>query len=520
MLPALLEPIAPESEVQLLQTLFPEAGIETARASRRVFQRDNTARLRPRFLDPHQEWASKLDLEPLHEQGQMARDFSLRLINGVAGSGKTLIAASRARLLAQMFPEQRVLMLIHNTPVVADLLHRLRQAWQGLPDNLEIMTFAAWARRQWIRLRGHAPGGMVDGRELPALLQRLGGTEQKPSPAQLAEEIDFLNEYLIDSLDAYQAVNRAGRGFALRADERASVWQLFERLRAHLAKTGQHLWSDLPRDICQADYLTKLERHDHILVDEAQFFAPSWFKAVSLALRPEGSLFLCADPSQGFLKRKLSWKSSGLEVQGRTRKLRRSYRTTRSLLDAASQLLAQAGQANPEDFLTPDYVGMDEGMPPILIQTASPQDAVDRLVNEVADLVGAGLAHLDDFLVIYGDNINKSLLYNQLCRRWREDAIWWLNKEDQKKSPPGDAHSPHLRLANLDTATGLEAPIVLLIGMEKLFSDALPPDSRESPAIEQEELARKRYMAMTRAAERLSVFSSAPMAAVYTDAFA
>lgn len=35
---------------------------------------------------------------------------------------------------------------------------------------------------------------------------------------------------------------------------------------------------------------------------------------------------MCADPNQGFLKHRLSWRSVGLNVLGRTRKLQQPYR--------------------------------------------------------------------------------------------------------------------------------------------------------------------------------------------------
>ena len=56
-------------------------------------------------------------------------------------------------------------------------------------------------------------------------------------------------------------------------------------------------------------------------------------------------------------------------------------------------------------------------------------------------------------------------------------------------------------MAYLDTATGLEAGIVFLIGVEHLFEEE--PDSQR-----REDNARKLYMAMTRAGQRLVLLSS------------
>ena len=76
--------------------------------------------------------------------------------------------------------------------------------------------------------------------------------------------------------------------------------------------------------------------YDFVLVDEAQFFAPIWFEIIKLILKPNGHLFMVADPTQGFLKRGQSWLASGLNVRGRTSRLEKCYRTTREILDFAA----------------------------------------------------------------------------------------------------------------------------------------------------------------------------------------
>ena len=64
-------------------------------------------------------------------------------------------------------------------------------------------------------------------------------------------------------------------------------------------------------------------------------------------------------------------------------------------------------------------------------------------------------------------------------------------------------------MANVDTATGLEAAHVFLLGVEHLFLDALIPGITDDEyAASYEARARKLYMAMTRAGQRLVVISS------------
>jgi len=494
-LAALQRPLAPGDEDALRTRFFPESGIPLPSVARRRFRRSNGASL-GLFLDPQQEWASKLDLDLPDEQAQAATDLTVRLVNGVAGSGKTLIALSRALLLAEMHPRERVLILIHNTPIVADIRERLHRVHGRLPPNLEIATYSAWIHRQWRRIHGMPLVLPSDPSHVPALVRalRTRWPELKLPDAQLVEECDFLNEMLVASEAEYMDTSRAGRGFSLRAKERRELWQLFEALTDALRTEGLRLWSAVAFDVCRAPEHALLERYEHILVDEAQFFAPSWFHTVKLALKPQGRLFLCADPNQGFMKSRLSWRNAGLDVAGRTKKLLRSYRTTQAILRTAGTLLARAVQADPEDYLEPDFTDMEAGAAPILLRVDTPQDAVDRAVNEIVALVDQHGVPLSSFLVIYGSDTPRQLLYRRLCGALGANRVWWLNKD--KKQPPGGYGPDYLRLANLETATGLEGGAVFLLGMESLLTTG------------EESAARKLYMAMTRASHRLVMLST------------
>lgn len=511
----LCQPLPTGSEQYLLGTYFPEAEIPAACTTRRFLARDNSATLQRFFLDTEQEWAAKLDLEPTLEEGELAGDFSIRLINGVAGSGKTLIAIQRALLLARLFPGQHILLLIHNTPVVADVLNRLQRVHGELPQNVAILTFFAWARRQWKLVFQAEPQMPQDQQVVRELVRthRMRCPSLTLDDGQLIEELDFINDLLLEDEAAYRAANRSGRGFALRETERSLIWALHESVTRALNAGGLRLWSALPREICVAQKQHHvLQRYEHILVDEAQFFAPSWLQLVRLALADSGQLFLCADPNQGFMKNRLSWKRAGLAVAGRTKKLRRSYRTTKAILQTASAILAVLGRGDGEDYLEPLYDDMESGTRPVLLHADTPQDAVDRLVNELVALIEGRGIPLGAFLVVYGENVNRSSLYAQLCNRLGRDSVWWFNESNQKKRPPQGHDREYLRMAYADTATGLEGSIVFLIGMEPLFAyESLAGSTDEAQHARLETNARKLYMAMTRAGQQLFVVSSQPL---------
>lgn len=511
----LLRPVSDETAQRILGTHFPESEIPAERTVKRTFQRDNSAKLQRYFLDHQQEWASKLDLDMPLEQSSTAKDLSVRLVNGVAGSGKTLIAVNRAIMLAELLPRQRIQMLILNKAIVHDLKHRIARTRGYLPSNLDISTYHVWMGRQWRAMFG-------SGLKMPANAKRAmrelvqQGRSRWPtlrfSDQQLIDELDYINNNLVVDEASYRQAKRTGRGFNLQPRERTQLWALYEFVCGALKEAGLRMWSAGPREICLApEHLhARLATYDHILVDEAQFFAPSWFQTLKLSLAEGGQLFLCGDPNQGFMKHKLSWKSVGLDVTGRrTKKLRWSYRTTRCILEAANSVLSALRHGDEEDYLAPDFVGMEVGTRPLVRYTDSPQDALDSVANEVDALRSECCLPLSSMLVIYGDNVQKYALYQQLSKKLGAEKVWWMANNGAKDMSPPSGAEEHLRMVYLDSATGLEANVVLLVGIEPCFFQPIRTGLAEDEYVEQhEERARKLYMAMTRAGQKLILVSS------------
>jgi len=493
---------------ELFSHFFPEVEIPALCTTRRQLKRDNSAKAVQFFLDTQQEWASKLDLDLPKEQSEAAEDCSIRLINGVAGSGKTLIAISRALMLSRANPKHQVLILIHNKPVVADLNQRLKQIYGVVPKNLRIMTAFAWIREQWVAQNNVQPSMPSNHLVLELIAEtRKTWPDIKIEDKQLQDEFDFINDALIIDQNQYLEADRAGQGFALRAAERSQIWELYETVVLVLERRNMRLWSSLPRDIVSTENTGAIKLYRHILIDEAQFFAPSWFQVVKRCLEhSDSSLFLCADPNQGFLKGRLSWKRVGLDVAGKTKKLRKSYRTTQKILEAANQVLVEFTDADAEDFLTPDFEGMDSGEPPVLIISASPQDAITQLCNEIKAHTETLNTPLSNILLVYGKGISEPMLTKKLGQTVGEQYLWNLSTD---QVPPKNRSEGHLRIARLDTATGLEAHVVFLIGLESLISRGLSSTlSNSGKTKDLEQSARKLYMAMTRAGHRLILINS------------
>jgi len=208
-----------------------------------------------------------------------------------------------------------------------------------------------------------------------------------------------------------------------------------------------------------------------------------------------GHLFLVADSTQGFLGRGTSWKSIGLEARGHTHNLRKSYRTTREIMQFATLLYRlRLPDEKDDDILIPDILNMPNGAFPEILSLTSSQDEVARVANEVELLVKQGFPkkHL---LLLHTDGTGVKRLIQAI-----EDRLGKGAAIDAKETFPGD----YVRVTTINAGAGLESQIVFLVGLRQLFEEEqslrLSDEEREMLIRDN---SRKLYMATTRAGQRL-----------------
>jgi superfamily I DNA/RNA helicase len=297
----------------------------------------------------------------------------------------------------------------------------------------------------------------------------------------------------------YLAADRTGRGFALQESMRNRFFDAFAAYQNKLEALGQLDWGDVPRRLWGAMQAGEVAppRYDAVLVDEAQFFAPIWFEIIKSLLDPAtGHLFLVADPTQGFLGRGQSWVASGLEVRGRSHRLNKSYRTTRRILDFATWMYRTRIPDEQEDVVVPDLDEMPEGVVPMLIPLTSPQDEITRVVNEIVNLVAEGVPR-QHILVIHADWQGVERLLARL-----NEALGPGSAVDPKEGNGGQA----IRVCTLNATTGLESPIVFLVGLKTLYEQEQSLRVSDEERVELiRDNTRKVYMAITRAGQRIVI---------------
>jgi superfamily I DNA/RNA helicase len=451
------------------------------------------------LLDYDQEQAVKAELDLPPEGQKLSTDFRLNIINGVAGSGKTLILLYRLRILAHQYPNKKFLILTHNRPLIHDMESRfVRLVGHEIP-NIEWETFSRWCSQHW-----PPDQKWLSPLSMQARQYRLKEVWEKHladtsiSIEMLRGEIDWLKDQEPVSEKDYLTISRRGRGFGLTDAMRERIFATVTDYQKRLRAKNTLDWGDVPRIIWRymQDHPEYFPKYDFIFVDEAQFFAPLWFAIIKELLKSGNAhLFVVADPTQGFLGRGASWRSLGLEARGRSQHLKRSYRTTRQIMEFATLLYRQRlPDEQDADILVPDMLTMPEGVLPQVISVAASQDENELIASEIERFVREGYPR-KDLLALHATGEGADGLVRAINARLGNDVA--MNPKD---TYPGN----YIRVTTLNAGGGLESPIVFIVGLRTLFEkeQSLRLSDEEREALIKSN-TRKLYMAITRAGQRL-----------------
>jgi superfamily I DNA/RNA helicase len=233
-----------------------------------------------------------------------------------------------------------------------------------------------------------------------------------------------------------------------------------------------------------------------VLIDEGHDFEPDWYKLIVQMIDPNtNSLLVLYDDAQNIngsaTRRKFTWKSLGVQAQGRTTILKLNYRNTLEILavarNFANELLeAQAGEDDGVPLIAPESAGR-RGALPELIRVEHARDELPCLVQRIRDEQARG-RRLDDIAVLYrygwqGDKLREALTRADIPCRVAE------GKDKSSLFVVKDC----VKLITMHSSKGLEFPLVIIPYLGQL----------PKPGEDESHEARLLYVAMTRATERL-----------------
>lgn len=483
----------------------------------------------PEDLERYVEGTLRSFLLHLDDKQRRYVDWALRgptLVKGGPGSGKSTIALYRVRSVLEHARatgnrEPSILFTTYTNPLITFSEALLRQlfglsAGEKLPGAIKVTTVDKVIYRI-VKSSGLKFNLAKDEHRLDALHYarasikptKMGDMEQ----LRITESIyNLRDDYLLEEFewiiegqncqteDDYLAANRAGRGVPFNRKTRRAVWKLYQIYRDYLTKEQEIpiiTWGMLRQfalQLVQGGQFAK--KWDYVIVDEAQDLTPAALAVCVEVCRDPAGVFLTADANQSLYNRGFSWSNvhEQLQLKGRTRILRRNYRSTRDLAEAARDVLAPTdldAEAAAQEFI-------HSGPSPAVYGADGAADQARWLAQQI--YLAAKDLHLplNAAAVLVpsnslGPNMARWLTENGLSAKFMKSTA--VNLEERV-----------VKVMTLHSAKGLEFPIVAVAHVEV---DRLP---KETPATDRQEVeehlcAQRRllYVGCTRAMRYLFV---------------
>jgi hypothetical protein len=265
-----------------------------------------------------------------------------------------------------------------------------------------------------------------------------------------------------------------------------------------LPPDGPHYAEELPPAVIAGVDSGQIPRFQYgaVLIDEGHDFEPDWYKLIVQMIDPNtNSLLVLYDDAQNIYgqasRKKLSWKSLGVQAQGRTTILRLNYRNTLEILSVArgfanELLLERADEDDGVPLISPESAGR-RGALPELIRVEHMEDQLPAIIQRLRD-EHAGGRRLSDMAVIFRNGWEGEKLHEALQRAGIPSRL----AEGNGKSSLFVVDDT-VKLVTMHSSKGLEFPLVIIPGLGSL----------PKPGKDEVDEARLLYVAMTRATERL-----------------
>lgn len=353
-----------------------------------------------------------------------------RILKGVAGSGKTLVLACRAKYLKTIYPDYKILVVCYNN----SLCNHLRQMFgDDFNEKIAVLNFHS-------------------------LVKSVTNTKL----------------------------------FILKNEKQAE----------YNSRVGNILIDHL-----EQNKIDQANLYDAILIDEGQDFAQEWIIGLSKLVKAEtNNILFCYDPAQNiFNRKKPSWRSVGLQVQGKKPvELLKCYRNTKEILDIAKEFLNPQLLDNLQDsdeydrVLDPDTDECQTGEYPSIYHENDVRNLADLIARKIRQLLKSNMAARDIAVLQVKSaeyDIFVAVLKEKLTAYCPDVELDFIFSSADKKALNLQKNS--IKIMNVESSKGLEFPHVFFIGL-----DYMPRLGENRDVDSERKLA---YVGMTRAQNKLFI---------------
>ena len=271
---------------------------------------------------------------------------------GGAGTGKTVVAMHRAKfLLENVFTKKtdRILFTTFTKNLCDDIRMLLGSiCTEDEMSRIDVCNLDKWAL-EYVKTLGVDVAPLYREKQKLELMERamlgIEGADNWRPGFFLRERANVVLPNEIDGLPAYLKVSRAGQGVRLSAAQKKVVWQVLEAYRLILTREKLMDFDEIA--ILAANQIRENGQHPYasVIVDEAQdFSAPALRLVAAISNNTKdapvpNSLMIVGDAHQRIYGKRAVLGKCGINVMGRSSKLRLNYRTTEKIRKRAVAIL-------------------------------------------------------------------------------------------------------------------------------------------------------------------------------------
>jgi hypothetical protein len=420
-------------------------------------------------------------------------------ITGAAGTGKTVALIHRAVQLARKLSvaTDKVLITTFTTNLSYTIRHAVEKLAPDVAGKIDVTNLHSLART--ICSRAGWKGRVAEDEDLSQVWEATwpAHTEELPlSRDEMQNEYHLIVEqHGIDNEDAYLTAVRSGRPRITRKDRKAA-WPVFETFNRGLKKRQLLTFEGSIHEARLAVENGKFNKYAHVLVDEVQDFSFEALRLIyALSTIKEGHmdpLCIVGDGHQRVYGTNIPMSRAGIDVCGRSRRLKINYRTSEQIRLFAQGIL-EGVEADDLDGGVTSIVGdhsLFKGPQPWVEQFKEERAEADAIVTWIQMLLSDPNLHMASHEICVTP-------YKPLLRTALKSAGIESLEIEAREEDPGEKE-PGVRLASMQRIKGLEFRAVAMCCSQP--SDAM--NNLKNASIKDR---CERYVAATRARERLFV---------------
>ena len=390
----------------------------------------------------------------------------VRVLGG-AGTGKTVVAMHRAKWLAEHMatPANKVLFTTFTRNLAADIQQNLNKICSPAQrERIEVINLDAWVI-SFLKKQGYDYGLLMNTQQERQLWEQAYSDKPAGSELSLAffqeEWARVIQPLSIMTADEYKTSSRIGRGTPLNRQQRIDIWPVFERYRHLLSSNYLKEPDDAYRDARRLLEGSPELRPElcAVIVDEAQDMGTQAFMLIRALVPPSSNdLFIVGDGHQRIYgKNKVVLGQCGIDIRGRSSRLKVNYRTTDETRQVAVSVLegVSVDDLDGGEDTQAYYHSLMHGPSPSIRSFASMTEQVQQVIE---DLLANDLA-ADNCCVIA--RTRKELVEIQAEFVNRGQRCHMLDR-DSTPTPDGA-----INLATMHRVKGLEFDAVFILSANK-----------------------------------------------------